>query len=60
MYSHSQGIIRHTIKDSYEKKSEGKSEKKSKEKINKGFSSKTQCKHVSNDNFIKFQWPWIL
>ena len=56
MYSHSQGILRHTIKESCEKKSEKKSEKK----INKGLSSKTQCKHVSNDNFIKFQWPWTL
>ncbi len=52
MYSHFHGILRNTIKESYEKKSE--------KKIIKESFSKTQCKHVSNDNFIIFQWPWIL
>jgi hypothetical protein len=28
--------------------------------INKSPSPKTLRKNISNENFIKFQWPWLL
>ena len=28
--------------------------------INKSPSPKTIKKNISNENFIKFQWPWLL
>ena len=28
--------------------------------INKSPSPKTLKKNISNENFIKFQWPWLL
>ena len=28
--------------------------------INKSLSPKTLKKNISNENFIKFQWPWVM
>ena len=56
MYSHTQGVIRHKIKEPNKKKSE----KESKKEIKKGLPPKNIHKNTSNDNFIKFQWPWII
>ena len=28
--------------------------------INKSSSPKTLKKNISNENFIKFQWPWVM
>lgn len=56
MYSHTQGVIRHTINQPNKRGSE----KEGKNEIKKEFPPKEIHKNISNDNFIKFQWPWIL
>tara|TARA_B100000686_G_C16619815_1_gene878579 strand:- start:530 stop:712 length:183 start_codon:yes stop_codon:yes gene_type:complete len=60
MYSHSHGIIKNKIKKPIEEGvKKPKEEKKSlmDEKIKQRY---LNSKDVSNDHFIKFQWPWIL
>ena len=62
MYSHTQGVIRHKIKEPNKNKNKNKkkSEKEGKKEIKKGMSPKTLRKNISNDNFMKFQWAWTL
>ena len=62
MYSHTQGVIRHKIKEpnKNKNKNKNKSEKEDQKEIKKGLPPKNIHKNISNDNFIKFQWPLIL
>ena len=60
MYSHSQGVIRHKIKKTCDGKDNKKKINNGEKNKNEKFSPKTLQKDSLNDNFIKFQWPWIL